>query len=100
MRDHERDVTTTGMAPWKSPVALSVTLHALILGIALAGWSWTSTDHEPPPRSISARLITQQEPEPSPVVEPDDQQKRDEERRAEEQRRREEAERQRQEETS
>ena len=75
MRDHERDVTTTGMAPWKSPVALSVTLHALILGIALAGWSWTSTDHEPPPRSISARLITQQEPEPSPVVEPDDQQK-------------------------
>ena len=98
MRDHQREVTTTGVPPWKSPVALSVTLHLLILGIALAGWSWTSPVEEPSPRSISARLITQQEPEPSPVVDPVDQQKRDEERRAEEQRRQEEAERQRQEE--
>lgn len=86
MKGHEREVTSTGTPPWKSPVALSVALHLLIIGIALAGWTWTSPDHEPPPRSISARLISQQ-PEPSPVVEPVDQSDREEERRAEEQKR-------------
>ncbi|MDY6841504.1 MAG: cell envelope integrity protein TolA, partial [Pseudomonadota bacterium] len=98
MTDHQREVTRTGVLPWKSPVALSVTLHLLILGIALAGWSWTSPDHEPPPKSISARLISQQQPEPSPVIEPDNLRRRDEERRAEEQRRKQDAERQKQEE--
>ena len=94
---HEREYTSTGTPPWKSPVALSVLLHLLVMGIALAGWSWTSPDHEPPPRSISARLITQQEPEPSPVVEPVDQPDRDYQRRAEEKREAE-AEKQRQQE--
>ena len=34
MRGHERDVTNTGQPPWKSPVALSILLHGLILGVA------------------------------------------------------------------
>jgi colicin import membrane protein len=66
----EREFTSTGVPPWKSPVALSVALHLLIVGVALTGWSWSSPMQEPPPSSISARLITQQKPEPSPVVEP------------------------------
>ena len=70
MTGHKREVTGTGTPPWKSPVALSVVLHCSIIGIALAGWSWSSPQHEPPPRSISARLITQAPPKPSPVVEP------------------------------
>ncbi|WP_227515501.1 cell envelope integrity protein TolA [Marinobacter salinus] len=86
MKGHERELTSTGKPPWKSPVVLSVTLHLLIIGIALAGWSWTSPEHEPPPRSISARLISQT-PEPSPIVEPVDQPDREEERRAAEQKR-------------
>ncbi|WP_298447544.1 cell envelope integrity protein TolA [uncultured Marinobacter sp.] len=69
----EREYTSTGVPPWKSPVALSVALHLLIAGVALAGWSWSNPIQEPPPSSISARLITQQKPEPSPVVEPVDQ---------------------------
>lgn len=86
MKGHEREVISTGRPPWKSPVALSVSLHLLIIGIALAGWTWSSPDHEPPPRSISARLISQQ-PEPSPVVEPVDQAVREAQLRAEEQKR-------------
>ncbi|MEP1583260.1 MAG: protein TolA, partial [Marinobacter sp.] len=94
MRGHERDVTNTGQPPWKSPVALSILLHGLILGVALAGWTWTDPSEDPPPPSISARLITPNEPEPSPVTEPVDEPDRDEERRQEEERKRkEEAER-------
>jgi len=59
-------------------------LHLAIIGIAVTGWSWTNPKHDPPPRSISARLITPQ-PKPSPIVEPDDQPDRDELRKAEEQ---------------
>ncbi len=73
MTGHKREVTDTGTPPWKSPVALSVILHGLIVGVALAGWSWSRPHHEPPPRSISARLITQNQPTPSPIVEPEDQ---------------------------
>lgn len=96
MRGQQREATTTAAPAWKSPLALSLTLHLLILGVALAGWSWTSPVEQAAPRSISARLITQQAPEPSPVVDSVDQQQRNEARLAEEQRRREEAERQRQ----
>ncbi|WP_431190849.1 cell envelope integrity protein TolA [Marinobacter alexandrii] len=84
---HEREVTSTGVPPWKSPVALSLILHLVIAGVALAGWTWSSPEHEPPPRSISARLVTQQQPEPSPIETLDDQPDRDEERRLEEQKR-------------
>ena len=73
MTGHKREVAGTGTPPWKSPVALSVLLHCSIIGIALAGWSWSSPHHEPPPRSISARLITQNQPTPSAIVEPEDQ---------------------------
>ncbi|MDY6816525.1 MAG: protein TolA, partial [Pseudomonadota bacterium] len=84
-RDHR--VISTGTPPWKSPVALSVFLHLLIVVVALAGWSWTGPVDEPPPRSISARLISQQQPEPGPVMEPDDRPDRDQQRRAEEEER-------------
>lgn len=87
MIGHEREVTSTGVPPWKSPVALSLILHLVIVGVALAGWTWSSPEHEPPPRSISARLVTQQQPEPSPIETLDDQPDRDEERRLEEQKR-------------
>ncbi|WP_368087213.1 hypothetical protein [Marinobacter sp. AC-23] len=70
MTGQEREFTSTGVPAWKSPFALSLALHLLIAGVALAGWSWSSAIQEPPPNSVSARLITQQKPEPSPVVEP------------------------------
>ncbi|QSP96544.1 cell envelope integrity protein TolA [Marinobacter salinisoli] len=74
-------------------MALSVGLHVLIIGVALAGWSWTSPKEEPPPRSISARLITQQQPVPSEIVEPVEQVDREQERKLEEQKREAEAKR-------
>ena len=79
MTGHEREFTSTGAPAWKSPVALSIALHLLIAGVGLVGWSWSSPIHEPPPNSVSARLITQQKPEPSPVVEPVDQPDREQE---------------------
>lgn len=92
MTGHEREVTSTGVPPWKSPIALSVVLHLIIIGIAVAGWSWTSADHEPPPRSISARLISPQ-PKASPVVEKNDQPDHEEQRKAEQKKLKAEAER-------
>ena len=93
MIGHERDIGDKAQAPWKSPVALSVFLHGLVMVVALAGWSWTKPDNQPPPPSISARLVTQAEPVPSPVVDTLDEPDRDQERQqAEEEKRRQEQE--------
>lgn len=100
MIGHERYTGDRAQAPWKSPVALSIFLHGLVLTVALAGWSWTKPKSEAPPPSISARLVTQAEPVPSPVVDTVDEPDRDQQRQQaeEEQRRKEqEAERRRQE---
>jgi colicin import membrane protein len=75
----ERDQNNAGTPAWKSPVAFSVGLHLSILVIAISGWSWSSSNYESPPRSISARLIS---PEPRPasavteVDQPDEAEKR------------------------
>jgi colicin import membrane protein len=97
---HERDTRDKAQAPWKSPVALSIFLHGLILVVALTGWSWATPDNQPPPPSISARLVTQAAPEPSPVVDTVDEPDRDQERQQaqeEDRRKEQEAERRRQE---
>ena len=67
MNGRERGQNDAGTPAWKSPVAFSVSLHLLILVIAISGWSWSSSNYEPPPRSISARLISS-EPRPAPAV--------------------------------
>ncbi len=100
-RDHDRHIGDKAQAPWKSPVVLSVFLHGLIVVVTLAGWTLTQPDNQAPPPSISARLVTQAEPEPSPVVDVVDEPDREQERQQaqeEERRRQQEAERRRQEE--
>lgn len=70
MTDQEREPASLGTPAWKSPVTLSILLHVLILVVALSGWSWNNSVKEPPPRSISARLITSQPPQPEPAATP------------------------------
>lgn len=83
----DRQESSSGVPPWKSPLALSVLLHLAIVLVAATGWSWFTPRHEPPPRSIAARLIAPQD-QPSPVVDTQDQPDADELKRAEQERQR------------
>lgn len=70
MTDQEREPASSGTPAWKSPVTLSILLHVLILVVALSSWSWNNSVKEPPPRSISARLVSNQPPQPEPAATP------------------------------
>ncbi|SDW58890.1 cell envelope integrity protein TolA [Marinobacter mobilis] len=86
MTGKDRDYTSTGQAPWKSPVLFSVVLHGMLLVVVLVGWQWSTPVHEDTPRSIAATLVLQQPesvepPTPAPTPQPDPaaQQRRQEE---------------------
>ncbi|MDX1754850.1 MAG: cell envelope integrity protein TolA [Marinobacter sp.] len=99
MKGHERDYTSTGQPPWKSPLAFSLLLHGALILVALVGWHWTTPSEELPPRSIAATLVVQQpqapQPEAVPQPDPEDVRRRQEEQRREAERKAAEAERQR-----
>lgn len=87
MIHRDRQQSSTGTPAWKSPLALSVLLHLAIVLLAATGWTWFTPRHEPPPRSIAARLIAPQD-QPSPVVDTQDQPDPGALKRAEEERKR------------